>query len=63
MTSWKSLGNSGLLLDSLYVAVASPAGIGSSVLLFHVGPPPRCALNLDQLVCIYLVLMGIAVYL
>jgi len=28
----------GLLLDSLYVAVASPAGSGSSVLLLHVRP-------------------------
>ena len=32
------LGTSCLLLDSLYVAVASPAGTGSSVLILHVRP-------------------------
>lgn len=31
---------SGLLLQRLYVAVASPAGSGSSVLLLHVRPSP-----------------------
>ena len=33
-------GQDGLLLDSLYVALASPAGSGSSNLILHVRCPP-----------------------
>ena len=35
-------GQDGLLLDSLYVALASPAGGGSSNLILHVRLRPAC---------------------